>query len=158
MAGQERRQDRQDLIGDAALVQRCDEDDEGMLARRGQNGRRDLLPVGIVEFRMYRGQCHRQVMDRVLRPMTRSDGTNASIGDDDIDAVTCARSQSRQQQSRLNAASKTVPSPHRRAASRDESTTMTTRRSRSGRQVLTTRSWARALARQSIERTSSPST
>ena len=35
---------------------------------------------------------------------------------------------------------------------------MTTRRSFSGRQVLTTRSEARALARQSMERTSSPST
>src|SRR5699024_10988124 len=56
------------------------------------------------------------------------------------------------------AASKTVPPPQRRAASREESTTMTTRRSFSGRQVLTTRSEARALARQSMERTSSPST
>ena len=51
-----------------------------------------------------------------------------------------------------------VPSAERLAASRPESMTITTRRSRSGRHVLTMTSWARAVARQSIERTSSPGT
>ncbi len=48
--------------------------------------------------------------------------------------------------------------PTRPAAVRPVSSTMTTRRSRSGRQVRTTTSARRAVARQSIERTSSPTT
>ncbi|CKQ24159.1 Uncharacterised protein [Mycobacterium tuberculosis] len=48
--------------------------------------------------------------------------------------------------------------PTRPAAMRPVSSTMTTRRSRSGRQVRTMTSARRALARQSIERTSSPTT
>ena len=48
--------------------------------------------------------------------------------------------------------------PTRPAAVRPVSSTMTTRRSRSGRQVRTTTSDRRAVARQSMERTSSPTT
>lgn len=55
-------------------------------------------------------------------------------------------------------ASRRGASPMRTALVRPVSSTQNTRRSRSGRQVRTTTSWARALARQSIDRTSSPIT
>ena len=54
--------------------------------------------------------------------------------------------------------SRRVPSPMRAADVRDVSSTSSTRRSRSGRHVRTMTSDARAVARQSIERTSSPMT
>ena len=56
------------------------------------------------------------------------------------------------------AASRRGSSPMRAAAVRPASMTIITRRSRSGRQVRTTTVCRRAVARQSIERTSSPST
>jgi hypothetical protein len=56
------------------------------------------------------------------------------------------------------AASSRGSSPIRPADVRPVSSTHTTRRSRSGRQLRTTTSDRRALARQSIERTSSPMT
>jgi hypothetical protein len=55
-------------------------------------------------------------------------------------------------------ASRRGTSPTRPAEVRLVSTTSRIVRSRSGRQVRTTTSWRRAVARQSIERTSSPST
>ena len=57
-----------------------------------------------------------------------------------------------------NAVSMRGSPPIRAAEVRPLSITITTRRSRSGRQVRTTRSLRRAVARQSIERTSSPRT
>ena len=51
-----------------------------------------------------------------------------------------------------------VPSPTRAAEVRPVSSTSSTRRSRSGRHVRTITSDARAVARQSMERTSSPIT
>ena len=81
--------------------------------------------------------------------------------------VAGARGQRRQQQRgvhrpvqpRPSAGSTAVGStPTRPAEVRPVSSTITTRRSRSGRQVRTTTSARRAVARQSIERTSSPTT
>jgi hypothetical protein len=56
------------------------------------------------------------------------------------------------------AASSRGASPTRPADVREVSSSSITRRSRSGRQVRTTTCWRRAVARQSIERTSSPMT
>ncbi len=97
-------------------------------------------------------------MDGIVGAVARRCGPHPSVGDDDVDAITGPGGKRRERQGRFEGGVEDRALPARLAASREESTTMTTRRSRSGRHVLTTRSWARALARQSIERTSSPST
>lgn len=85
----------------------------------------------------------------------------------EIDVISGARGQGRQQQGGVEVPIQARPAtgipavgstPTRPADVRPVSTTITTLRSRSGRQVRTTTSLRRAVARQSMDRTSSPTT
>ena len=116
-------------------------------------------PVGLGDHRLEVGHRVLQVRGHVARTRRAQPGPHPAVAGDEVDPVAGpgrrARRAAARRPSRSRGAGRPRPGRPRSARCRAPART---RRSRSGCQVRTTTSRLRALARQSIERTSSPRT
>ena len=158
MPGQ-RRQHRQQALLDRRRLERAEQHDERPLPAQRLHGAGERGPVGLGDLRL----AGRPARPRGRPVASRAPASRSRARTRRSPATKSTRSPARAASAVSSSAASIAESSRgtsstRPAEMREVSSTSTTRRSRSGCQVRTTTLRLRAVARQSIERTSSPRT